>query len=155
MKKWMLGATAAAVLCAGAVTAQDLGDPATIVNARHGYMDMMAMSLGTLGAMAKGQVAYDATAAKTAANNLALLAALDTSMLWVAGTENGVAAGSYARPETMTNTADRQDKFDKLKSAADGMVTAAGTDAAAIGAAMNELGGACGECHKQYRKPDE
>ena len=47
------GMAVAAVL-GSATLAQDLKDPAEFVNARHGYMLMMAMNLATLGGMAKG-----------------------------------------------------------------------------------------------------
>jgi cytochrome c556 len=150
-----------AVLCAalpvalpGAARAQDLNDPAEIVGARHGYMLMMAMSLAPLGTMAKGNTPYDAAAAKSAAANLTALAGLDTSMLWVPGTETGVAEDSFALPEILSNADDRNAKFAALRTAAATLADAAGTDAGALKAAMGAVGTACGECHKQYRKPE-
>ena len=98
MRKFILGLTAAGALLAGGVAAQDINDPGEIVQARHGYMLMMAMNLAKLGGMAKGDVPYDQTAATVAANNLKLLASTDTSFMWLDGTDANTAEGSSTVP---------------------------------------------------------
>lgn len=143
-----------AVLACGPALAEDLNDPEEILIARHGYMLMMAMKLATLGGMAKGEVPYDAATAASAAESLAALSSVDSSMLWVPGTETGILEDSNALPEAITNTEDRGTKFAALKTASDAMVAAAGTDLASLQAAMKGVGEACSACHKQYRKPE-
>ncbi len=150
----VLSLIAAAVLTCGPVFAEDLSDPEEILTARHGYMLMMAMNLAPLGSMAKGEVPYDAETATRAASSLAALASVDSSMLWVPGTENGVLDDSSALPEIISNASDRDVKFAALKTAADAMVVAAGTDLASLQGAMKGVGEACGGCHKQYRKSE-
>ena len=62
------------------------GNPA--VTARKAHMQLYSFNLGTLGAMAKGEVEYDADAASAAAGNLAALAALSQRAYWVPGTSS-------------------------------------------------------------------
>jgi cytochrome c556 len=156
MRTVLLSAVAGLALStAGAGWAQDLNDPAEVLTARHGYMLMMAMQLSTLGGMAKGDVAYDPAAAKVAADSLAALASVDSSKLWVAGTENGVLEDSFALPEIITNVDDRNAKLNDLRTASAALASAAGTDVEAMKAAMGGVGAACSACHKQYRKPEE
>lgn len=154
MKRMIAGALAAGVAFAGLAAAQDLKDPAEQLTARHGYMLMLAMNVSQLGAMAKGDAPYDATAAKVAAANLASLAAMDTSFLWPEGTDSNTLADSSALPEIFANPDQRAEKFAALKTAADAMAAAAGTDVESLKAAMGPLGGACGDCHKTFRKPE-
>lgn len=144
----------AAILVAAPVLSEDLTDPEEILTARHGYMLMMANQLAPLGAMAKGEAPYDAAAATKAAQSLAALASVDTSMVWAAGTEAGALADSAALPEIVTNAGDRETRFAELKTAADGLAAAAGTDVDSLKTAMGAVGQACGGCHKQYRKAD-
>ncbi len=153
MRKF-LSLIAAAVLTCGPVLAEDLSDPEEILTARHGYMLMMAMNLAPLGGMAKGEVPYDAEAATKAANSLVALAGVDNSMLWAPGTETGAIDDSSALPEAIANTADRNAKFDELRTAANDLASAAGKDVEALKGAMGGMGAACGGCHKQYRKSE-
>lgn len=144
----------AAILVAAPVLSEDLTDPEEILTARHGYMLMMANQLAPLGAMAKGEAPYDAAAAAKAAQSLAALASVDTSMVWTPGTETGTLADSAALPEIVTNAGDRATRFAELKTAADGLAAAAGTDIDSLKVAMGAVGQACSGCHKQYRKAD-
>lgn len=154
MRKFILGLTAAGALLAGGVAAQDINDPAEIVQARHGYMLMMAMNLAKLGGMAKGDVPYDQAAATVAANDLKLLASTDTSFMWVDGTDSNTAEDSSALPEIFSQADKRTEKFTALAQASDAMASAAGTDLASLQGAMEGVGGACASCHKAYRKPE-
>lgn len=147
-------ALAAALLVAAPVLSEDLNDPGEILTARHGYMLMLANQLAPLGAMAKGEAPYDAAAAEKAAQSLAALASVDTSMVWAPGTETGTLADSAALPEIITNTSDREARFAELKTAADTLAAAAGTGHDALKTAMGAVGQACGGCHKQYRKSE-
>lgn len=149
-----LFALAAATLVAAPALSEVLTDPEEILTARHGYMLLMANQLAPLGAMAKGEMPYDAATATKAASSLASLAAIDSSMLWVPGTEEGVLEDSSALPDAITNAPDVQARFGTLKTASDALAAAAGTDLESMKVAMGAVGQACGGCHKQYRKSE-
>jgi len=150
MKKSLLGLTAAGLLAstASAGFGADLG---AFVSARKGYMLMMAMNAQTLGAMAKGETAYDPAVAKVAAGNITALAGMDTSFFWVAGTDGKSLKQSNALPGAIGDAAGRSEKIAALRLAADKLAAAAGDGLPALSAAMAPLGGACGDCHKAYR----
>jgi cytochrome c556 len=154
MRNVFIALTSIAALSAGSALAQDINDPAERMEARAGYMLMMAMNAATLGAMAKDETPYDAAKAKAAAANIASLAAVENSFLWVEGTDSSSNPDSAALPVAFTDPAGRAEKFAALKTAADAMVVAAGTDLASLKAGMAGLGGACAACHKVYRKPE-
>ena len=142
----------AALAIAGTALAQDMTHPA--VKARKSVMSLYAFNLGQLGAMAKGEMEYDADAAKAAAGNLALLSQLNQSARWPEGTDSASAEGTRALPDIWSNFPDVASKAEDLAMAASLMEDAAGTDLAALPGAMGALGGACGACHKAYRQPD-
>ncbi|MDA5093114.1 cytochrome c [Aliiroseovarius sp. KMU-50] len=133
--------------------ADEATDPA--VKARTAIMQLYANNIGQLGAMAKGNVEYNAEAAMKAANNLALLVQLDQSTLWPQGTDNASMVGTRALPDLWKNFPDVMTKGESLGAAVTAMQGAAGTDLAALQGAMGGLGGACQACHKAYRAPDE
>lgn len=133
-----------AVLAAGAAFAEgDATDPAAIE--REKVMKAIGGAMGTLGGMAKGEVAYDAAAAEAAK------AALVTAAGGVAAafeTQGGEDATSEAKPEIWTSWEDFVKKSDALTAAA----TAADVSSAeAIGASLGAIGGACKDCHTTYR----
>ena len=147
----LLLATAAAALCAGPLLAQ--GPAEMAIKARRGLMDNLAFNLGTLGGMAKGAIPYDAAAAKAAADNIATLAAINMAAYWPKDSDDMSAEGTHALPAIWDKHDDFLAHVATLNEAAGGMKAAAGTDLAALQAAMGPLGGACGGCHKLYRAP--
>lgn len=144
----------AATVLAAAPLAASASDLPPAVKARQGQMQLYAFNLGQLGAMAKGEVEYDAAAATAAAQNIAALTKLDASKMWPAGTDSDSLEGSAALPDLWQNFEDVIAKAQANSAAADAMVVAAGTDLASLQAAMGGLGGACGGCHKPYRKSE-
>jgi cytochrome c556 len=144
-----------AVFAAFTAFAQDAEDPfADAVETRHGLMLQMATDLGVLGGIAKGEIAYDATAATKAAANVAAIASVLSMVQFPAGSENGKSADSFALPDLWTKQDDFLAKIVDLNNAADAMKTAAAKDGDAIKASMAQLGGACSACHKAYRQPE-
>jgi cytochrome c556 len=119
------------------------GEVDAAIKARKAQMTLFAFNLGPLGAMAKGTLPYDADMATKAATNLAILAKMDQSGIWLEGTDQMSAENTRALPDIWENM-----------DAADAMQVAAGTDLVSLQAAMNGLGGACGACHKVYRAPE-
>ena len=144
-------AVAATAVFAGAAMAQD-ANPA--VTARKSQMQLYAFNLGTLGAMAKGEAAYDSQAAQGAADNLVKLSSLSAAPMWPAETDDMSIDGTRALATLWDNFPDVVEKTGALAAAAEGMAAAAGTALAALQQAMGPLGGACSACHKAYRAPE-
>lgn len=127
------------------------GNPA--VKARNSIMALYGFNIGQLGAMAKGDVEYDAAAATAAANNMVMLSQLDQSAMWPQGTDSESYDGSRALPAIWENFGDVAAKGKALNDAALVMQAAAGQDLDSLQGAMGALGGACSACHKAYRAP--
>lgn len=153
MKKWIAGIALATVAVGFVAQAQDAGPFAMEIKARQGLMAYRAINIGTLAGMAKGEVPYDAAAAKTAADALLATATFDMSMLWPAGSDNSANPKSTAAAAIWADGSTIGDESVKFKTAAEAMAGAAGTDLAALQGAMDGLGGACGSCHKAFRVP--
>jgi len=147
-------ATAAVLtLALGASVAFADGDAKALdsaIKARKGQMQLYSHNLGVLGAMAKGEVDYDAAAAQAAADNLVLAASLNAGNMWPAGSDNSL-GNNRAKPEIWANFPDVAAKAGAMSDAAAAMASAAGTDLASLQAAMGGVGGACSACHKAYR----
>lgn len=133
-----------AILIAGAAFAEgDRTDPNA--KARSDLMRTIGKNTGILGDMAGGKSAYDAAAAEAA--KAAIIEA--SAGIEAAFKEQGAAdPASEAKPEIWTNW----DEF--LKDA--GALNAAATalDVASvetIGAGMGAIGGACKDCHTEFR----
>ena len=68
------------------------------VKARQAHMQLYVHNLGILGAMAKGEVEYNADAASGAASNLAALSSLYQGSYWAPGTDTDSIEGTRALP---------------------------------------------------------
>jgi cytochrome c556 len=147
----LVAAMLAGVAAVQAATPEEL---AAAVEARQTHMKGYGAALRVLGGMAQGAVAYDAAAATEAANSLLALATTDQSAFWPEGSEAGAVAGSEALPALWQNIPDVIAKSEALAAAAAVMQTAAGTDLAALQAAMPAVGATCGACHELYRVPN-
>lgn len=123
------------------------------MKARQSHMGLYAFNLGILGAMAKGDVEYNADAAAAAANNLATLATLNQAAYWLPGSDADSLEGSRALPAIWDNVPDVMEKSTSLASAAQALAVAAGSgDPAALGPAIGPLGKACNDCHESYQQ---
>ncbi|MCC7319783.1 MAG: cytochrome c [Rubellimicrobium sp.] len=128
------------------------GPPAAL-RARQAHMGLYQFNLMTLGAMAQGQIAYDAAAATAAASNLVALSGMQTAAYWQPGTAAGEVEGSRALPALWENIADAAARGQALHEAALGMAEVAGAGLEALQGAMGPLGQACSGCHQAYRAP--
>ena len=136
--------------------AQEAEDPfADAVEMRHGLMLQMATDLGKVGAMAKGEVAYDAAIANRSAANIAAVASVLSMDQFPEGSAYEAAADSYALPAVWATPDDFLTKIADLNTVAAAFQVAAATDVDSLKAGMGALGGACSACHKAYRQPEE
>lgn len=124
------------------------------VEARHAQMKLIAYHTGLLGAMAKGEMDYDAASAENAATNLHAAAGMARDPLWIEGTEQGTVEGSRAKAEIWSDPAEFDEKFMALETASAEMIDAASTDVESLRAAMGAIGQSCKGCHETYRGPE-
>ena len=150
MKKTFLTITIATLLSTGIAQAQDYS---SAINARQGQMRMQALNISILGAMAKGELEYDAGLAQAAADNLVAISNINQLTNWPEGSEAGANEGTRAKPEIWSNSAGFQEKWAAFAPAAVQMQAAAGQGAAEIGAAIGAVGGTCKGCHDDFREP--
>lgn len=134
-----------AVLTAGAAFAQETKrtDPNSI--ARGELMGTIGKNIGILGDMAGGKAAYDAAAAEGA--KAALIEA--SAKIETTFKDQGAAdPASLAKPEIWTNWEEFLTDAKTLQEAA-GAIDVASVET--IGAGMGALGGACKDCHTEFR----
>lgn len=144
--------TALAAMGAGlAATAQDLPAP---VQARQGQFQIMALNIGVLGNMARGNTEYDAEAAQTAANNLVTMSQIDQSFHWPEGTDNFALEGTRALPAIWENLPDVIAKWQAFGAAAEGLAAVAGDGLDPMRTALGPVGATCGDCHDTYRQSE-
>lgn len=150
MKKTLFALAAAAATAGAPALAQDFDAQ---LKARQGQFRIMAINLGILGAMAKGEVEYDAGAAQAAADSLAAVTTVSQGPLWPAGSDNFNLEGqTRALPSIWYDNADFVEKWDALGEAAVAMQAAAGEGQAAIGPALAQVGQTCQACHEAHRE---
>ena len=147
-----LGLAALVALSAGAAAAQDMD---RAVKARKSLMTLYAHYLGTLGGMAKGEIAYDSAGAASAAASLAALSTADQSAMWPQGSDNAALGmdKTEALPVIWTTYPAITEKAKALAEAAANLSAVAGNDLAALQGAMGPVGASCGGCHKEFRQP--
>lgn len=140
VKVMMVGA----ILAAGAAFAEgDRTDPNA--KARSDLMRTIGKNTGILGDMAGGKAAYDAAAAEGA--KAAIIEA--AGQIETAFKDQGAAdAASEAKPEIWAAWDEFLADAKKLGEAASAMDVAS---AESIGAGMGALGGACKDCHSEFR----
>ena len=148
MKRYVAAFAAISTLTAGAALAQDFKGH---IEAREGVMRVLAINLGTLGGMAKGEVDYDAEAAGIAADSIVAASMIHLEPLFPEGSGEGDMPDTAAKAEIWNDWDDFASKWEALGTAAVAMQTAAAEGAEAIGPAMGKLGGACKGCHDTYR----
>lgn len=130
------------------------GNPA--VKARKAHMQLYGHNLAVLGAMAKGEVEYNADAATAAANNMVALTTMNQSSYWPAGTSSDdLPDQSRALPAIWEDGgfAKAVEINTAMAAAATQLAAVAGDGQAAIGPALGAVGQQCGACHDDFRKP--
>lgn len=134
-----------------AALAQDDSPEEMAVEARHGYMLMLASNMGPLAGMARGEVPYDEATAAFHANNLAALANYEVEMHFIPGTAEGQIEGSDALPRAWENLDDVRAKHENLKTAAMAAPQGVAGGPENVAQVVQNLGAACKACHDEYR----
>jgi cytochrome c556 len=142
--KFVKAAVIGALLTAGAAFAEgDRTDPNAI--ARSDLMKVIGKNTGVLGDMAGGKTAHDAAAAEAAKAAIIEAAAKIEETF----KEQGAAdPASEAKAEIWTNW---DDFLADAKALGDAAAAIDVASAESIGAGMGALGGACKDCHTDFR----
>lgn len=150
MRLIMSAALASLVALPVAATAQSVENA---LEARHGYMKMLAISMGPLSGMAKGDIEYDEAAAVTAAANIEALSQYDLAVLFVQDSATGEVDDSEALPAIWDKPEQFAAEQASFREAAAGASEAVKGGQASIGPVLQKLGSSCKACHDDFRKP--
>ena len=142
--KTIFAAAMVASFAFGSVLAADDGTH----EAREGMMKKIGGAAGALAVIAKGAKPYDAATVKAALTTISETAKLFPDQ-FKPGTEKS--PDKLASPKIWENMADFKARADKLSSDAEVALATLPADPAAVGAALNTIGGNCGGCHQAYR----
>lgn len=147
-----LGLVAAGAIAATGPALAD-GHLEKAVKARQSLMQVVAFNLGPLGAMAKGEMEYDAEAAATSAKNLEALSKLDQSGMWPEGSDSESLGEdkTHALPAGWAADSKAMEKHEAWAEASAQLAAVAGDGLDAMKPAVAEVGKSCGGCHDDYR----
>ncbi len=127
------------------------------IEARQALMNVYRFNLGMLGAMAKGEMPYDASMASDAANNLFAAASMRNGAMWPAGSDMsapGLANMTAAKPDIWGENSGVGEKSQAFRAAAEAMSATAGDGLDALRSNMGALGDGCKGCHEPFRASD-
>jgi cytochrome c556 len=145
----------AATLAAISVVAFSQGAPPnpddTAIKTRQGAFKLISNQSGAIGAMFRGNGAFDAAVAARNAERIKVLAGM-LPELFARDTRQFKDTPTRALDGIWNSQADFKAKADGLAAAADAVVAAAKTgDKDATSKANTEMGKACGACHDNFR----
>ncbi len=125
------------------------------IEARRAYFKLIGANMAELGAMAKGEVAYDAETAALHAGNLAALASYNAAPHFPEGTSNRDQPGkTRALIDIWLDGPDFGVKWQAFTGAVDLLQTQADRGRDPMAAAVGKLGGTCKGCHDTFRAKD-
>jgi cytochrome c556 len=156
MKHMIVAAMIAAGVTAGAGVAVSGEAEDKAIKARQSVMQLLSFNLGKLGAMVKGDMAYDAEQAMIAANNLKAVASIRQDAMWPQGSameDAGMEGKTWAKKAAWDTYPEVANKHKALVEAADRMAEAAGGGVDAIKGAIGAVGASCKGCHENFRAP--
>ncbi|MGO2131794.1 MAG: c-type cytochrome [Halomonas sp.] len=142
---------AAALLLSANVQATEENDKA--IEYRQDVLGVMAWQMGPLGAMAKGDVDYDAEEFQLRANNLAALA----DMPWEGFVEGSFRGGDHSVDnDALAKISDNMDDFmsksnDLVVETTTLAELSGGDDFSAMRRQVGKVGQSCKSCHDEYR----
>jgi cytochrome c556 len=141
--KFSTKAIVVGLIMAGGVAFAAATDPDAI--ARQTLMDGNGAAMKTLGGMASGDVAFDATAAAAAMKSLVDESAAIPTTFKNQGADD---PASHAKPEIWTSWDDFLAKAKALNTAASALDV---SSVDGIKAGLGAIGGACKDCHTTYK----
>jgi len=124
------------------------------IEARQAFMQVYRFNIGLLGAMAKGEMPYDAEQASAAANNLLAASRMSNGAMWPAGSDmgaEGLKGMTWAKPDIWTNMPKVGKKSRALTEALEAMTASAGNGLDALRSNMGAVGDGCKGCHDPFR----
>lgn len=153
MAKKLLKATVASLsLMAAPIALSHLVNEQPMQSYRQSYFTVLSMNFGPIAGMVKGDIPWDTDMLMARAEDFHAIANIDVSRAFAPGSDKGT---TRAKPEIWENTDDFLEKYQALRTAADGLLAAAKTgDRGTVGAAVRETGGACKACHDEYKSKD-
>ncbi len=147
-RKLTLGVACAALLGASAHTVF-AGELERTLDYRQGVMNVYSWNMKAMGAMMKGEAAYDQAAFARHANDLAKAASLDLLAGFPADSDQGE---TDARPDIWLDFDDFEQKLENLREASQSLSEAAAAgDKEAMGQALGKTGKQCKACHERYK----
>ena len=149
-----LTAVALATSAGISLAASHGGNPA--VKARQAHMSLYGFNLGVIGAMAKGEVEYNADAAMAAAEQPGRADLDQPDELLAAGHDNGALGEETRALPAIWEAVPGRDGKGQAVNGRSGRVWQPSpvTDRKRLAPALGAVGGACNECHKTYRQSD-
>lgn len=157
MRKYLLPA-ASLLLAASVLAPASAGDFDWQIKARQSFMQLYAFNLGILGAMAKGEMDYNADLAKASADNLVAAAKMNNMAMWPQGSDMETAGNeklTWAKAVIWSSFPEVGAKHQALTDAAVKMAAEAGNGVDAIRANIGAVGAGCSGCHDSFRAPKE
>ncbi len=149
MKIITLLTLAAAAVTVSVPAAAQFAKAEDAIKYRQGSFFVMGQHFGRLGAMVKGEVAFDAKAAQANADIVAMIAKLPSAGFGP-GTDKG--APTKAKPEIWTEQAKFKEYGDKMEAETTKLAAAAKTgNLDNLKAAFGEAAKTCKVCHDDYK----
>lgn len=152
MTKRLIVSATIALAIATTASAQDFSAE---LKARQGQFRIMAINLGILGGMAKGETPYDAAVAQSAADSLVGISMVNQPALWPEGSDSMSIDGTRALPSIWDEREDFLAKWSDVGDAALKAQASAGTGQEALGPLLGAMGGTCKACHDKHRTPSD
>jgi cytochrome c556 len=119
---------------------------------RQGLMKLVLWEAGPLFGMAKGEMDYDADAARAHAADLAIITQYPFPDLFLEGSSNEARPGkTRALPKIWEDMSGFAKAYSDFRSAVAALGDKVGNGQPELAAAVGEVGKTCGGCHKPYR----
>ncbi len=125
------------------------------IEARQSYYRILEFNIGSLGSMAKEDLPYDPAQAKIYAGNLKVMSNYSTASLYPSGTSQEDFPGhTRALAKIWKDFPGVHQKEKAFLEAVQSLNDTIGEGQKALGASVQQLGGTCARCHKDYVAKD-